>query len=97
MYTNEELSSLYEFLSHTPEGGLKKMLVEGNFTEAHLRILLKLAKGGGDQATFIDSFEKEDLGKIKLSPKESPLKGQFWKICIERLSTVGLIGKPKAA
>ena len=97
MDTNEELSSLYEFLSHTPEGGLKKMLVEGEFTEAHLRILLKLAKGGGDQSSFIDAFEKEDLSKIKLSPKEAPLKAQFWKHCKGRLTSVGLIGKPKAA
>lgn len=88
--SSETLKGIYEFLKHTPEGSLRKMLCTGEMTEAHFRLLLKLVKGGPD-TDFIDAFSKNDMGKLRLNPKESPLRERFWAIVRERLATTGLL------
>jgi hypothetical protein len=96
MYSNEDISSLYGFLNQTPEGPLRKMLVGADLTEAHFRILVKLAKGA-DEAKFIECFNGDNMGQLRLSPKEAPLKDTFWPICKKKFSTLGLLRASKAA
>lgn len=96
MYSNDDISSLYNFLNQTPEGALRKMLVGGELTDAHFRILVKLAKGA-EEAKFIECFNAEDMGQLRLSAKELPLKDTFWQICKKKLDTLGLLGTQKAA
>ncbi len=96
MYSNDDISSLHNFLSQTPEGALRKMLMGGEVTETHFRVLVKLAKGG-PEAEFIENFNSEGFGKLKLSTNENKVKDNFWPICKKKLSSLGLLGQPKAA
>lgn len=88
----EEILSVCNFLKQTPEGNLRKMLVAAELTEAHFRILMKLAKGG-PEADFVEAFQNENMGKLRLPTKEAPLKENFWPICKKKLMSMGLLGK----
>lgn len=97
MHSNEDIANLYSFLKQTPEGALRKMLVAADLTDAHFRILVKLAKGA-DEAAFTECFNAEGFGQLRLSPKEIPLKETFWPICKKKVISLGLIGaEAKAA
>jgi hypothetical protein len=96
MYSNDDISSLHSFLTQTPEGALRKMLLGAEMTEAHFRLLVKLAKGA-DEANFIECFNGENMGQLRLSPKEAPLKETFWPACKKKFSALGLIKATKAA
>jgi hypothetical protein len=97
MHTPEEIKSLCDFLKQTPEGSLKKMLVANELTEAHFRLLMKLAKGAPED-DFVLAFNNEDMGKLRLSAKEIPLKETLWPICKKKLMTLGLLpAEAKAA
>jgi hypothetical protein len=96
MHSPDEIKSVCDFLKNTPEGSLRKMLVTGEMTDAHFRILMKLAKGGPEQ-DFIDAFTKGDMGKLRLSSKETPLKDTFWDVCKRKWITLGLLPAEKAA
>ena len=96
MYSSDEISSLYSFLTQTPEGALRKMLVGGEMTDAHFRVLAKLAKGGNEDS-FTQAFNSDSFGTMKLSPKEAKVKENFWQVCKAKLNSLGLIGGQKAA
>ena len=96
MYSNDEISSLYSFLNQTPEGALRKMLVGGEMSDAHFRVLAKLAKGG-NEGSFAQAFNSNNFGSLKLSPKEAKVKEDFWSVCKAKLKSLGLIGGQKAA
>lgn len=96
MYSNDDISSLHNFLTQTPEGALRKMLMGAEMTEGHFRLLVKLAKGA-DEANFIECFNNENMGQLRLSPKESPLKDTFWAVCKKKFTALGLIKEVKAA
>jgi hypothetical protein len=96
MHSPDEIKSVCDFLKNTPEGPLRKMLIGGELTEGHFRLLMKLAKGGAE-ADFVDAFTKEDMGKLHLSQKEAPLKDTFWAICKKKLMSLGLLPVEKAA
>ncbi len=95
MYTNDDITNLVGFIKQTPESSLRKMMVLGPLTDAHFRILMKLAKGG-PEADFVDAFQNESMGKLRLSPKEAPLKDAFWGICKAQFQTMGLLSKKAA-
>lgn len=96
MYSNDDISSLHNFLTQTPEGALRKMLMGGELTETHFRVLVKLAKGGAE-ADFIESFNAENFGKLKLSTNENKIRDNFWPICKKKVVSLGLIRQTKAA
>jgi hypothetical protein len=96
MYSNDDIASLYNFLNQTPEGALRKMLQGGEVTDIHFRLLVKLAKGA-DEANFIECFNAENMGQLRLSAKEIPLKDNFWPICKRKLESLGLLKATKAA
>jgi len=89
-YSEETVLGVCNFLKQTPEGNLRKMLVGGELTEAHFRILMKLAKGG-PEGDFTEAFQNESMGKLRLSTKEAPLKENFWRICKAKLKSLGLL------
>jgi hypothetical protein len=95
MYTNDDITNLVGFIKQTPEGSLRKMMVQGPLTEAHFRILMKLAKGG-PEADFVDAFQNESMGKLRLSTKEAPMKETFWNICKGQFQIMGLLTKNAA-
>ncbi len=96
MHTPEEIKLLCDFLKQTPEGNLRKMLVATDLTDAHFRLLMKLAKGG-PEADFVEAFTKEDMGKLRLSAKEAPLKETVWPVCKKKLVALGLLPAEKKA
>lgn len=99
-YSPDEILSVCSFLKQTPEGSLRKMLVDKDLTEAHFRILMKLSKGGPEN-DFVEAFQSDSMGKLKLATKELPLRENFWSICRTKLVSLGLLPKvaatPKAA
>ncbi len=95
-YTPDDALSVCNFIKQTPEGNLRKMLVGADFTDPHFRLLMKLAKGG-PETDFADAFVNDTMGKLRLNPKEAPLKDNFWAICKKKLVTLGLLTNKTAA
>jgi hypothetical protein len=93
-YGPDEIINVLNFLKQTPEGSLRKMLVGGELTDNHFRLLMKLAKGG-PEADFVDAFTNDSMGKLRLSPKELPMKETLWPICKKKLLTMGLLPPEK--
>lgn len=86
-----DTAALYEFLAHTPEQGLRKLLVDQKpMAEAHLSLLLKVVRSGTSQ-DFAAHFEKQDFPKVKLSPSEQKIKEKFWADCLSTLKARGLL------
>src|SRR6185312_2379598 len=86
-----DLSSLYDFLLHTPEQGLRKMLVDSKpMTDVHFSLLLKVVRGCKVEE-FSTHCEKEDFPKIKFGPAETKIKEKFWKDCMTAFTTRGLL------
>ena len=86
-----DLNSLHEFLLHTPEQGLRKMLVDQKpFTEVHFNLLMKIVKNCSLEQ-FSEHFEKGDFPKIKMGPAEQKIKELFWKDCVTCLNSRGLL------
>ena len=96
MFANDDVVNFHGFLKQTPEGALRKMLVNGDMTDAHFRLLIKLAKGA-DETTFVECFMNDGFGQLRFSPKEAPLKETFWPICKKKVTSLGLITESKAA
>ena len=90
MYSHDELKSLHGFLRQTGEGNLKKMLVGGKMTEAHLRILLKVARAVTEDE-FVTHLEADTFPKVKFNTAEAALKETFWKVCGDACAKVGLL------
>ncbi len=83
--------SLYDFLMHTPEGGLRKILIDNqNMTPLHLSLLLKVVKGSTPDE-FSEYFNSQSLPKIRMSPAESKIKETFWPKCIVIFESRGLL------
>ena len=96
MYSNDEVTGVYGFLKSTGEGNLKKMLVNGKFTDNHLKILLKIVRGV-TESEFVVHFEQSTFPKIKLSPPEIALKETFWPQATQAFAQMGLLTQKKAA
>jgi hypothetical protein len=93
-YNPEEILGVLNFLKQTPEGNLRKMLVDNELTDAHFRLLMKLAKGGAEP-DFVEAFQTESAGKLRLNAKEAPLREKIWPVCKKKLVTLGLLPKER--
>ncbi len=70
--------SLHDFLFHTPESGLRKMLIDRKrMTDVHANLLFKIVKTSTPDQ-FAELFEKKTFPKIRMSPNEDKLKEKFW-------------------
>ncbi len=96
MYSQNDVSGVHSFLNSTPEGSLRKMLMGGDMTDGHFRLLHKMAKTC-NETEFVDMFMNENFGKIKMSSKENLMKEHFWMICKKKLEGTGLLSLSKAA
>lgn len=86
-----DLASLRGFLAQTPEGALRKMLVDGKpMTEVHLNLLLKVVRACNDDQ-FAAHFEKNDFPKIKMGAAEIKIREKFWGECTQTLKSRGLL------
>lgn len=86
-----DTNSLYEFLLHTPEGGLRKMLVDKNkMTDVHFNLLLKVVRGCQAEQ-FSEHFNKQDFPKVRFGPAETKIKEKFWADCTAVLLDRGIL------
>lgn len=83
--------SLHDFLYHTPESGLRKMLIDRkNMTDAHCNLLFKIVKSCTPEQ-FAEHFEKKDFPKVRFGPAEMKIKEKFWDDCIATLLERGVL------
>jgi hypothetical protein len=86
-----DVQGWFQFLSQTPEQGLRKMLVDNKpMTDAHFSLLLKVVRAG-DEAKFVENFEKKDYPKVKLSPGEQKIRDKFWDDCVTACTARGIL------
>ncbi|HEX7675376.1 MAG TPA: hypothetical protein VF412_14470 [Bdellovibrio sp.] len=86
-----DVPNLYNFLTHTPEGGLRKMLVDNKpFTEAHFNLMMKVVRGC-NESQFTEHFEKQDFPKVKMGPADIKLKEKFWADAMTTWNNRGLL------
>ncbi len=86
-----DASGLFQFLAHTPEQGLRKMLVDNKpMGDVHFNLLLKVVRAG-DEAQFCEHFEKKEFPKLKMGPAETKIKEKFWDDCIAALKSRGIL------
>jgi hypothetical protein len=90
MYSKDDIAGACTYLKSSPEGVLRKMLVGGDVTEMHFKILIKLAKSSSAEE-FTTAFEAENFGKIRLKTEELALREKFWPICKKKLQQMGLL------
>lgn len=89
--SNYDLPGLFDFLSSTPEQGLRKMFVDGKpMTEIHFNLLMKIVRQGNQDA-FSQWVEASDFPKIKMSPNEHKLKEKFWIDCFKTFESRGIL------
>ncbi|HEX4924176.1 MAG TPA: hypothetical protein VFV50_08820 [Bdellovibrionales bacterium] len=89
MAFQDDMKEVHGFLQHTTQGNLKKMLVDGRFTDAHLNLLLKLVRS--PQQQFVEMAERGEFPKMKFSNSEAAIKEKFWKDCFDTLMSRGLL------
>ena len=86
-----DVPNLYSFLIHTPESGLRKMLVDNKpFTEAHFNLMMKVVRACSE-TQFTEHFEKQDYPKIKMGPSETKIKEKFWGEAMTTWNNRGLL------
>jgi hypothetical protein len=86
-----DVASLYNFLLHTPESGLRKMLVDNKpLSEVHFNLMMKIVRTC-DEAKFTECFEKNEFPKVKMGPAETKLKEKFWSDCTATFNARGLL------
>lgn len=86
-----DTNSLYDFLLHTPENGLRKMLIDRkNMTDVHCNLLIKIVKSTSAEQ-FGQHFEKQDFPKIRFSAGEEKIKEKFWNDCQATLLERGVL------
>jgi hypothetical protein len=96
MFSNDELTGLYNFLRSTGEGNLRKMLIDPKMTDKHFNVLMKIVRQC-DESQFIEHFSNETFPKVKLSAPEMALKETFWAPCRSSFMKVGLLSQQKVA
>lgn len=73
-----DYKGLYDFLTQTPEQGLRKMLVDPkSFTDVHFSLLTKIVRAG--ETEFMNCAGGATFPKLKMSPNEIKLKEVFWR------------------
>ncbi len=86
-----DVPGLFDFLTNTPETGLRKMLVDNKtFTDVHFSLMMKVVRTC-DETKFCEHTEKTDFPKVKFGAAEIKLKEKFWNDCFTCLSSKGLL------
>ncbi len=92
-----DIPGLYEFLSQTPEAGLRKMLVDGKgFTDIHFNMTLKVVRAGNCEV-FCGHCEKKDYPQVRFNPNEIKLKDKFWDDLLKTCQSRGLLNPAQKA
>lgn len=85
-----DAAGLYQFLAHTPEQGLRKMLIDNKpFSDAHFNLMMKIVRTG--EETFCGHFDKADFPKLKFGPAETKIKDKFWADAVTCFNARGIL------
>jgi hypothetical protein len=83
--------TLHDFLFHTPESGLRKMLIDRQkMTDVHCNLLFKIVKTCSPEQ-FGQHFDKNDFPRMRFSPAEEKIKEHFWANCTAVLLERGIL------
>lgn len=86
-----DVNAIYDFLINTPEGGLRKMLVDNKpLTEGHFNLLMKVVRACNAEQ-FKTHFEAKDFPKVKMNPNDLKLRDKFWDECVTTWKARGLL------
>ncbi len=85
-----DTESLYDFLKSTPEKGLRQMLIDSEFSEVHVNLLLKVVRSCNAEE-FGNMLENAQFPRVKMNPKESAIKENFWPACEKCLTDRGVL------
>jgi hypothetical protein len=86
-----DVPNLYTFLTQTPEGGLRKMLIDNKpFSEAHFNLMLKIVRAS-TETQFTEHFDKQDFPKVKLNAADVKIKEKFWNEAMITWNNRGLL------
>ena len=92
-----DYAGLYQFLAHTPEQGLRKMLIDQKtFTEAHYNLMIKVVRGC-PEAEFCTHAEKADFPKVKMNANDQKVKEKFWADLTTVCTTRGILSPAQKA
>ena len=92
-----DYAGLYQFLAHTPEQGLRKMLIDQKtFTEAHFNLMMKVVRGC-PEAEFCAHAEKADFPKVKMNANDQKIKEKFWADLTTVSASRGVLGPAQKA
>lgn len=90
-----DASMVYQFLVHTPESALRKMLIDAKFTQNHFSMMMKIVRASNEDQ-FCTHFYNLDYPKSKFTGSEIALKETFWPSCIQVLNQHGLLSPATA-
>jgi hypothetical protein len=90
MNTNYDANMIYQFLTQTPESGLRKMLIDKSFSDLHFGMLMKIVRSS-PEPQFCDHFYNSTYPKAKFNANEINLKEKFWGDCVVALNSHGLL------
>lgn len=86
-----DILGLHDFLVHTPEKGVRQMIIDRTrITDSHCNLLLKIAKNCSAEE-FSIHFENQSFPKIRLTPAEGKIKEKFWNDCLGILLERGIL------
>lgn len=93
MYSPDELKSLHQFIRHTGEGNLKKMMTGGRMTDVHTGLLIKVARACNEDE-FATHFEAGTFPRLKFTVNESAMKESCYGVFAEACAKLGLMTAP---
>ena len=86
-----EIERIHEFLLHTPEERVRRVLLDpASFTAAEARLALKIARSC-DIEEFAVHFRREDFPNVRTNAAELKVRDTFWPRLKAMLRTRGLL------
>lgn len=88
---SNEVKTVYEFLLHSPEAGVRRMLMDQmNFGDSYVRMALKIVRAcKADE--FAAHFEQGDFPRMKMGPADLEIRDSFWPHFKATLESRGLL------
>jgi hypothetical protein len=96
MLTENDLTTVHEFVKATGDSNIQKMMVGPKMTAAHVGLLLKIVRAC-TAAEFFKYYETATYPRIRFNNNEEKIKETFWTTAAETFVQLGLVSVSKAA
>lgn len=91
MSNHYDTQNIYQFLTQTPEAGLRQMLTDPkSFPPAHFQMMIKVVRACNEK-DFGDHWTAGTFPKLKWNAGELAIKETFWKACEKIWLSRGLL------